>query len=304
VLGDPRKLDDTLVSVLENRPAQCEVLVIHNEPYDDPYQLGNEVTFVEAWHDAGLGECLNLGVSVSTAPVVHVLTCGVEVGEDWATAALQRFQDPDVAAVAPIVVARSDRSRVVSAGLAYRSEGAAWRVGRGEALAGVAARAKQPLGPDLLAAFFRKSVLETLGGFALGMSNRVIGIELALTLRQIGARCVLEPDCLAHVDEAVVAERPSFAAGLDDERFFWRWASRNGLVQSVLGHAAMLTGECITALMQPRVFMQLAGRASCLVQAAFRGNLAPAQGVASILPGPHAAAASDGHETTTSIRVA
>jgi len=49
VLGDPRKLDDTLVSVLENRPAHCEILVVHNEPYDDPYQLSNEVCFIEAW---------------------------------------------------------------------------------------------------------------------------------------------------------------------------------------------------------------------------------------------------------------
>ena len=48
VLGDPQQLDDTLLSVLENRPANCEILVVHNQPYHDPYNLSDEVRFVEA----------------------------------------------------------------------------------------------------------------------------------------------------------------------------------------------------------------------------------------------------------------
>ena len=304
VLGDPRKLDDTLVSVLENRPAHCEILVIHNEPYDDPYQLRNEVTFVEAWRGAGLGECLNLGVSVSTAPLVHVLMCGVEVREDWAGAAMRRLSDPEVAAVVPVIVHRGDRSRVVSAGVGYRSEGAAWRPGQGKTLADVASRDETPFGPDLLAAFFRKSVLEALGGFALGVSNRVVGIELALTLRQVGLRCVVEPGCLAQVDETLVVERPSFSAGYDAERFFWRWASRNGLMRSLVGHLAMLTGECVTALLRPRMAAQLAGRVWGMTKVAFRDVPAAPQGEASILPVPYSAAADDGHKTASSIRVA
>jgi len=50
-LGGAAEFDATLVSVLQHRPADCEVLVIHNEPYDDPYALGHEVRFVECRSD-------------------------------------------------------------------------------------------------------------------------------------------------------------------------------------------------------------------------------------------------------------
>ena len=58
VLGDSQQLDDTLVSVLENRPANCEILVVHNEPYHDPYHLSDEVQFVEAQCGASMVACI------------------------------------------------------------------------------------------------------------------------------------------------------------------------------------------------------------------------------------------------------
>ena len=58
VLGNPTRLDDTLVSVLENRPANCEIIVVHTRPYDDPYELSGEVRFLKARRKAGLAECL------------------------------------------------------------------------------------------------------------------------------------------------------------------------------------------------------------------------------------------------------
>ena len=62
-VGDCNLLEDSLVSVLENRPADCEVLVVHNRPYDDPYNLAGEVRFVQANPRAGLAECLDMGTA-------------------------------------------------------------------------------------------------------------------------------------------------------------------------------------------------------------------------------------------------
>ncbi len=67
VVGDPRHLDDTLVSVLQNRPDDCEILVVHNRPYDDPYELSDEVRFVEARRGSRLVDCLNVGIAASRA---------------------------------------------------------------------------------------------------------------------------------------------------------------------------------------------------------------------------------------------
>ena len=45
-LGGGAEFDGTLVSVLQNRPADCEVIVAHTDDYGDPYALRGEVEFV------------------------------------------------------------------------------------------------------------------------------------------------------------------------------------------------------------------------------------------------------------------
>ena len=41
-------LEDTLVSVLENRPDESEIVVVLARPYADPWNLRDEVRFVQA----------------------------------------------------------------------------------------------------------------------------------------------------------------------------------------------------------------------------------------------------------------
>jgi len=83
--------------------------------------------------------------------------------------------------------------------------------------------------------------------FLRGWGNQFLGADLALTLHRADFRCALAPDCLTHVDRATVPETPSFSRGRDAERFFWRWASYNGWTRSLVGHVALLTGECIAS---------------------------------------------------------
>jgi len=293
VLGDGISLDDTLVSVLENRPADSEILVVHNLPYDDPYQLGDEVRFIAAMPGATLADCLNLGIAASRSPVVHVLACGVEVLPGWADAALRHFRAPTVAAVAAVVLYGDDPQKVVSAGLGYRAEGAVWRLDRGKTLAQIGSDRAALCGPDTLSAFYRKSAIETVGGFLSQAGNTLTGIEMALTFRQAKLVCVVESECLARVGCGLVREKPTFRRGCDVERLFWRWASTRG---SLVGHAALMAGECVISLWRPSMMAQLAGRVWGAIRTAF-GHRRPkpvmpamAEG-ASALPAPHFAVA-------------
>ena len=45
-LGSPEALETTLLSVLENRPHDCQVLVALGIDYANPYQLDDEVEFL------------------------------------------------------------------------------------------------------------------------------------------------------------------------------------------------------------------------------------------------------------------
>jgi hypothetical protein len=295
VLGNPRQLDDTLVSVLENRPEHCEILVVHNGPYDDPYQLGDEVVLIEAPRGASLAECLNQGLSASRAPVVHVLSCGVEVGPGWTDAALHHFCNPEVAAVAAVVLSGNDRT-IFSAGLAYRTEGAPWRLAHGRDLADSTADEQHLCGPDTLAGFYRRSALEAIDGFSSWAGNAMTAIDAALALRDAGFPCVLEPECVARANAAAVFEPSSFARGRDAERLFWRWASRQGWISSLIGHAALVAGQCVICLWRPSMLAQLAGRMWGALRAIFsRSASKPADAVSieapAVIAAPQLAAA-------------
>lgn len=292
VVGNPNRLDDTLVSILENRPADCEILVVHNEPYNDPYDLAGEVQFLQARPRAGFVECLNLGLLAARSPVVNAVACGVEVRAGWADAALPHFRQPEIAAVTAVVTHRADPGKVVSAGLGYGDEGIAWRIGRGRTTAEVADARDELCGPDALTAFYRTSAVHAIGGFSSLKHAALATIDTALSLQRAGFRCAMEPECMACVDPAMVCEQPGFRHGRDAERLFWRWASHHGRVRSIAVHAALVAGECVIGLWRPSMLLQLAGRAGGAILAVLARRQEPSKAAAvaetpSVVAAPH-----------------
>ena len=129
--GSQEDLDNTLVSVLENRPADCEVIITHPETYQDPYDLGDEVTFI-ASSQPGRAALLNAGLRASQAPIVHLLLPGVRCTENWTAEPLAWLAaDPQLDSVSPTLVNRDQPQRLVSAGVRYRNGGSKQVVGRG-----------------------------------------------------------------------------------------------------------------------------------------------------------------------------
>ena len=76
VLGNLELLEDTLVSVLENRPDSCEIIVVLDEVYEDPYELKDEIRFDRAPPGAGLVAGANLAIGLSRARRSAVLPVG------------------------------------------------------------------------------------------------------------------------------------------------------------------------------------------------------------------------------------
>ena len=125
VVGHAHGLETTLVSVLEHFPDDCEIIVVHSAKYDDPYDLKSELRFIEAPARTGFVGCANLGIQASHAPIVHLLSAGLEATGGWAEAALSRFADPKVAAVAPVVRNQFDSDEILAAGISYHAGGRA-----------------------------------------------------------------------------------------------------------------------------------------------------------------------------------
>jgi Glycosyl transferase family group 2 len=259
-VGTAESLEATLLTVLENRPVDCEVVAVTNFDYADPYDLGNEVRFVSAQPEADAVSCAAAAISVVRSPVVHVLAAGCEVSEGWADRALDHFSDLSVGAVAPLVLRLDRRDQVLSAGIDYRAGGARrLRVMRLRRVAD--AGPTKVFGACHQAAFFRRSALESVGGWKVDVGPELADVELAWALHRAGYRTVLEPAACVHGGSPTKSTLGAFRQGVCAERLFWRNASSVGWLKALAAHGWLVGLETLANLSHPSKLTTLAGRA-------------------------------------------
>jgi len=248
----PEHFEDTLASVLQNRPQDCEVIVAHGHSYADPYGLRGEVRFLQVSGNPQITDLLNSGLEAARGTIVHTLACGTSVEEGWADAALEHFEDEEVASVTPLLVDTRDPSQVITAGVGHSSLGTRQLLGKGKLSRECRGLASRVQGPVLAAGFYRRSVLIALGGFATNLGDELADLDFALSAKALGMCTNLETGSrvLAN-DEAtqsiLLCNPRSFAAGRQAERLFWRHQSQFGSVASVL-HPMAVAGETVLNL--------------------------------------------------------
>jgi hypothetical protein len=259
-LGDCREFEDTLASVLQNRPENSEILVAHAEPYADPYRLKGEVCFLHVPEARSLARLLNAGFEAARSGVVHVLQCGLEVTEGWTDQPLELLEQSGVATVAPMIVERSGQ-RLISAGLRYSRHGRRIEIGRGQGVASIGA-GQELVGPTLAAGFYRRwwwRIIrwdETLG-------DQAADLQFSLTLRELGAVATGSPECIIRSQEE--GARPSVAplgyrAARDAERVYWTHRLEPVGLSTIALRVVLLICEALLALPSPQAITGLAGR--------------------------------------------
>ena len=174
--GSQAEIDDTLLSILENRPADCEILVVHDPAYVDPYDLADEVRFVEFEVPKTIAELdrsiayLNAGFQHCRGQILHTLIPGMIVSGDWCEPALDLFEDSNVGSVAPRVQVGKRRSSIK--GVGYHS-------GRGKQII----KTSKPITAPLFGTgFFRASCLRFMRGFEIRFGPYA-DVELGLRLK-------------------------------------------------------------------------------------------------------------------------
>jgi len=226
-LGGAAEFDDTLVSVLQNRPARCEVLVVHAQYYDDPYGLKDEVQFIRVSGRPSMGQLLNTGLEAARGEIVHVLGCRLTAVEGWAETALQLFEDDAVAAVTPLIL-DAVHGQITAAGVNHSVAGTRKIVGRGIELKNSRrVQRLQPAGPTLEAGFYRREVLEALGGWQEALGDAA-DLDLARALAALDLKTALAADCTLH-ERSPAPRLGGFSHGRALERLFWRAGRPHGL---------------------------------------------------------------------------
>jgi hypothetical protein len=226
VVGSTEGLESTLLSVLERRPDDCEVIVATGVPYDDPYKLQGEIQILPAPPGAGLVECANLAIKSTTAPIVHILGVGAQATDGWADRAARHFENPRVAAVVPFVHSLENPKSLLAVGFSYLGHG------RKRICRSVNA-CEQIIGPQLRAAFYCKSVIDAIGGIPSSVGDMLAEVDLALLLRTAGWQIELEPACKVLAQQVDSCWPAGFRSALWSERLYWRHFAEDGIADLV-----------------------------------------------------------------------
>jgi GT2 family glycosyltransferase len=262
VTGTTVGLETTLLSVLEQRPADCEVLVALGTPYDDPYSLQGEVQFLDASRNAGMVECINVGLAATNAPFVHILANGFEATDGWTTQALAHFNNPRVGSVTPVICNSQNRDELLSAGVRYRRGG---RRTVCTSLADSESELHRPIGPSISAAFYRRSAIDALGKqLPAEMGDELADLDFAMSLRRAGWGNIVEPNAKVLGPAVESTSSTGFLAGLRQERFFWRHAAEMGRAAELAAHVPAVIGSLARSTWQAPA--QLFGRFIALCQ--------------------------------------
>jgi hypothetical protein len=241
VVGNTEGLEGTLLSVLERRPDDCDLIVATNVPYDDPYKLQGEIQILQAPTRSGLVDCVNRGIQSTAAPVVHILAGGSQATDGWIDRTLHHFDNPQVAAVIPLVYDIARPEHLLSAGLSYRGHGRTAICGH------IDSPAQVLIGPILGAAFYRKSVLDAIGGLPSAVGDELAAADLALTLHEAVWRLELEPACRILAQQSAQPSAAGFRSGLHSERLYWRHFDAHGRLTGLLAHPLIALREIARA---------------------------------------------------------
>ena len=269
-------LDQTLLSLLENRPAECEVIVACTDRYVDPYGLDDEIRFGRTAAGGGWPALANRGLAASQGDVVHLLEPGVVVEEGWTEPAVEVLQfEQEVSAVSPLVFTAVDASSA-SPVTGVRLDGSGRRI---EVDRVISIRNFQVLGPSRRAGFYRRSALLAVGGWDPLMGELHADIDLGCALALYGGICKVVPSCQVKTSCADRVGTIGFAYGVNVQRLIRRYP---GLSDHRLSLAALFNSAMV-GLSNPKAASYLLGRLVGCAVGTKRRTAEPTTGAASLL---------------------
>lgn len=194
---DVQAFETSLVSVLENRPEHCEILVAHDGTYDDPFRLEDEVRFVTSPRSE-LVQLVQEGARQARGRFVHLIGEGVRATEDWTCDALTQLDRSDVGFVAPTI--RHHDGSVLACGWTDTPHRLCDPLcsGSTDPAQGDTVRA---MGAYLQASFWRRDLLRSLSSAFLGDQTNEATYAYGLLARRAGWKGQVSTESDLVIDE-------------------------------------------------------------------------------------------------------
>lgn len=264
-------LKTCLSSVERHGPsdASIEVIVSDDGSTDGtPEWLADahpRVRLVRSETNRGFCAAANAGIAAARGEFIQLLNNDAEVTTGWLEAGLAPFEDPTVGSVAPLVLVRSDPTRVDSAGDSYAFVGWPSKRGHGEPASIWANRPPDRVfGASGSSAFYRAAVLRSVGAFDPLFGSYYEDVDLAFRLRWAGYACAFAPGCvvLHEVSASYDHGRPELQRRMsrNAEILFWTDLPAGWLAAAALPHLAFTGAQALWRIARGRGWPFLAGK--------------------------------------------
>ena len=240
-LHDDSALELTLLSILENREPDFEILIAHDGQYRDPYSLNqDEAILIESEPGASMTEQLNLAVASACSPAVQVLLPGCVVEQHWCDEALYLMKDKTVSAVClPVADVSTNEVYVGLAGgsLPHRR---------------VTGSSHNVVGPLLCGGMFRKATLKNICGWLEPCQREIAEVDFALMVSALDMRTEIAQQVTIRAPKRVAAGQE---AGYEIGRACGQLACAYASVEEsgvVIDSLAKRLGHLAGGLMSPK----------------------------------------------------
>lgn len=265
----PDLLARCLTALRREAPAGTEILVV------DDGSPGAVVSDVAARFGVPAlrrerpgGFCLaaNAGLRAARHRIVELLNDDTEVTPGWAEAALGHFAEPDIAAVAPLVLIGPPKTGAVqvdSAGDRYYAGGVAGKRGHRRIVGPELLVGGEVFGASAACAFYDRDAVLAVGGFPEEFGAYFEDVDLSFRLHWAGYRILYEPRSrvwhqvgASHRPRRELLQQQS----RNEERVFWRNLPRGTLARAVPAHIAVLAAKACRRWQEGTLTPWLCGR--------------------------------------------
>lgn len=260
-----------LTSVQRYAPAGTEILVIDDaSPHRIVSQTARAFADVRALRferQRGFCAAVNAGIHAASHPIVELLNDDTEVSAGWAEAALAQFDDPHIAAVAPLVLRGPPAMgppMIDSAGDRYFLGGIAGKRGHGQPLNARYLQSSEVFGVSASSAFYRRQALLDVGAFPEEFGAYFEDVDVSFRLHWAGHRLVYEPASRVWHRVSASHGRPTRRLleqqSRNEERVFWRNVPNHDMLRAMPWHAAVLAAKAYRRLQAGELLPFLVGR--------------------------------------------
>ena len=247
-LHDDSGLELTLLSILENRESDFEVLIAHDGHYHDPYGLDqDEVILIQSEAGASFSDQLNLAIAAACSPAIQILLPGVSVDSGWCEEALSLMSDRNVSAVCvPVGIEATNEVCVgiSSSSLPHRR---------------VAQSTQDVAAPLLCGGVFRKRMLKNFSGWLPSSQREVAEVEFALMSTAMESEFAIAEEVGIHASKRVALGQE---AGYEVGRACGQLACAYGAIEGtgvVIDSLAKRLGHLASGLMSPKTVAERLG---------------------------------------------